>query len=230
MKYTNIVEGVFVARPNRFIAKVLVEGREETVHVKNTGRCRELFVPGCKVFLEKSDNLSRKTAYDLIAVGKEREDAPPVLINMDSQAPNRAAEEWVRGGLFSPDAQVRREVRYGNSRFDLFVRDGDREAFVEVKGVTLEQDGVAMFPDAPTERGVKHIHELITAKNDGYGAYILFVIQMKGISLFTPNYATHREFGEALREAQRAGVNIVAADCIITPDSMNIDAFVRIEL
>ena len=132
--------------------------------------------------------------------------------------------------MFSPDATVRREVRYGNSRFDLFVRDGDREAFVEVKGVTLEQDGVAMFPDAPTERGVKHIHELIAAKNDGYGAYILFVIQMKGISLFTPNYATHREFGEALREAQRAGVNIIAADCIITPDSMNIDAFVRIEL
>ena len=230
MKYTNIVEGVFVARPNRFIAKVLVEGREETVHVKNTGRCRELLVPGCRVFLEKSDNLSRKTAYDLIAVGKERENAPPLLINMDSQAPNKAAEEWVRGGLFSPDAAVRREVKYGNSRFDLFVRDGDREAFVEVKGVTLEQDGVAMFPDAPTERGVKHIHELIAAKNDGYGAYILFVIQMKGISLFTPNYATHREFGEALREAQRAGVNIIAADCIITPDSMNIDAFVRIEL
>ena len=152
MTYKQVCEGIFLSRPNRFIAKVQIDGKEETVHVKNTGRCRELLISGCTVYLEKSSNPQRKTAFDLIAVKKQRENMPDLLINMDSQAPNKAACEWIKGGLFSQNAAVYAEKTYGKSRFDLYVEDGDKKAFVEVKGVTLEDSGVALFPDAPTER------------------------------------------------------------------------------
>ena len=228
--YPNIVSAIFISRPNRFVAHVLLEGKEEIVHVKNTGRCRELLVPGARVYLTKSDNQNRKLAYDLVAVEKETENGT-LLINMDSQAPNAAAEEWIKScGMFSSGAKVRREVTFGASRFDIFVSDGDRKAFVEVKGVTLEHGGIASFPDAPTERGVKHIEELTACINAGYEACILFVVQMKGISLFRPNDETHAAFGNALRRAGMLGVNILVYDCIVTPDSMFIDSAVPFEL
>lgn len=230
MKYGEIIKGRFVSRPNRFIAKVDINGIVETVHVKNTGRCKELLVPDCTVYLERSPNPSRKTKYDLVAVYKQVEGKEPMLINMDSQAPNKAVEEWIVGGLFSKDARIRREVTYRSSRFDFYVCDGERKAFIEVKGVTLETGGVASFPDAPTERGVKHIHELTECLKDGYEAYILFVVQMKGIHLLKPNDITHKAFGDALREAEKAGVKVIAVDCVITPDEMVIDQFIEVEL
>lgn len=224
MKYKNIKAAEFISRPNRFIAKVRIDGNEETVHVKNTGRCRELLTEGCTVYLEESDNPNRKTRYDLVAVEKLRSGKPPLLVNMDSQIPNAAAEEWLRKGeLFSERAVIRREFTYGESRFDFRIEDGGKVSFLEVKGVTLENDGTASFPDAPTERGVKHIHELIRAHKEGFGAYILFVVQMKEIRELRPNDATHRAFGDALRLAEREGVKILAYDCIVTPDSMTID-------
>jgi len=231
VKYKNVVEATFVERLNRFVATVKINGKTETVHVKNTGRCKELLVPGYRVYLEKSANQNRKTAFDLIAVEKEREGRPPVFINMDSQAPNAAAEEWLeKGTLFSDSAKIKREVGFGSSRFDFYIEDGEKKAFLEVKGVTLEGDGIARFPDAPTERGIKHINELITAKKQGFEAYILFVIQMKEIHLFEPNYETHRKFGEALVRAQKSGVNILAADCAVTPDSITLENSVEIKL
>lgn len=231
MRYKNIAEGKFIERPNRFIARVEINGQTETVHVKNTGRCRELLVPESKVYLSASDNPGRKTKYDLISVEKKRDGKPPLLINMDSMAPNAAAEEWLKSGtLFSEKAVIRREVKYGNSRFDFGITDGEMRAFLEVKGVTLEESGTAMFPDAPTERGVKHINELIECVKGGDRAYMLFVIQMKEISLFRPNSATHREFTEALRKAKKAGVEILAVDTIVTPDSMTTDKYVEINL
>jgi len=231
MKYKNIIKGRFIERPNRFIAKVEINGAEETVHVKNTGRCKELLIQGCTVYLEKSDNPERKTRYDLVAVEKLREEKPPLLVNMDSQIPNYAVEEWLRNGnVFSRSAVIRREAKYGASRFDFYIEDGERKAFLEVKGVTLEKDGVAMFPDAPTERGVKHINELISCIADGYEAYILFVIQMKEISLFTPNYQTHAQFGEVLCRADRAGVKIMAVDCVVTENSIELDSEVKLRL
>ena len=231
MKYKNIFSGRFISRPNRFIAKVEIDGTEETVHVKNTGRCRELLTEGCTVYLEKSDNPDRKTKYDLVAVEKIRNGKTNLLVNMDSQVPNAAAEEWLKkSGLFSSDAVIRREVTFGDSRFDFYIEDGERKAFLEVKGVTLESDGIALFPDAPTERGVKHIKELISCIEAGYEAYILFVIQMKEICLFRPNDKMHPEFGEALRNAESSGVKIIAMDCIVTPDSMEIDIPVEIQL
>ena len=230
MQYPNITSAVFISRPNRFVAEVLIDGRTETVHVKNTGRCRELLVPGARVYLTRSDNINRKYKYDLVAVEKNADNGT-LLINMDSQAPNSAAGEWVKTcGLFSVGAKVRREVSFGSSRFDIFVSDGERKAFIEVKGVTLEHGGVALFPDAPTERGVKHIEELINCKNSGFEAYILFVVQMKGIRLFKPNDETHAAFGSALRKAYRAGVNILVYDCVITPDCMIIDNALPFEL
>ena len=226
MKYENIVEGVFLSRPNRFIAQVLIDGKEQTVHVKNTGRCKELLIKGAAVWLQKSDNPLRKTAYDLIAVKKGDE-----LINMDSQIPNAVAEEWLKKAtLFSPDAVIKREVTFGNSRFDLFVEDRNRKAFIEVKGVTLENDGVASFPDAPTLRGIKHINELIKCAERGFEAYIIFIIQMKGVHLFTPNYETHPEFGEALKMASEKGAKIIALDCFVTPDSIEAGKFIKIEI
>lgn len=231
MKYENIVGGTFLDRPNRFIAYVEVDGKKETVHVKNTGRCRELLQQGNKVYLSIADNPNRKTKYDLIAVEKRREEKEPLLVNMDSQIPNDVTEEWLRKGiLFSKKARVRREVKYGNSRFDFYIEDGERKAFLEVKGVTLEEDGIASFPDAPTERGIKHIRELMQCLQEGYEAYILFVIQMKEITKFRPNDKTHPAFGEALREAQKAGVKIMAVDCLVTADSIEADAPVFVKL
>ena len=219
MKYEHITEGRFIDRPNRFIAHVEINGQVETVHVKNTGRCRELLIPGVQVFLEKSSNPARKTAYDLICVNKKGRG----LINMDSQIPNKAALEWVKAGhLFPEKVQVTPEKTYGNSRFDLYVCSEKRKAFIEVKGVTLESDNIARFPDAPTERGVKHLKELIHCMQEGYEAYLLLVIQMKGVDRFEPNWETHREFGETLQEAERAGVHILAYDCLVEPDRMEI--------
>ena len=231
MKYKNIKSGIFIERPNRFIAKVLIDGNEETVHVKNTGRCKELLIKGTTVYLEASEKTSRKTKYDLIAIEKICGDNNKILINMDSVAPNEAAFEWIpNSGIFSENAIVKREVFFGESRFDLYVCDGERQAFIEVKGVTLEKDGKAMFPDAPTERGIKHLSSLIKSISEGYEAYVLFVIQMKGIHSFEPNDETHKAFGDALRKAAKAGVRILARDCIITPDSMTIDKKIQIKL
>lgn len=230
MKYKNIYKGVFLSRPNRFIAKVLIDGFEHTVHVKNTGRCRELLKSGATVYLEKSSNPNRKTAFDLVAVEKRREGKENLFVNMDSQIPNAAAFEWLKcdNPLFSANAKIRREVSFGDSRFDLYVEDGERKAFVEVKGVTLEYDGLAMFPDAPTERGVKHISELIKAKEAGFEAYLLFVIQMKEIHSFTPHKEMHPDFADALRLAKDKGVKVLAMDCIVTPESIEIDKEVAV--
>ena len=227
MKYNNIVEGRFIERPNRFIAKVEIGGVTETVHVKNTGRCRELLVKGTTVYLEKSNNPERKTGYDLIAVLKNGK----TLINMDSQIPNAVTEEWLRkGNLFSKDAVIRREVTHNKSRFDFYIEEGGRKIFLEVKGCTLETDGIARFPDAPTERGVKHINELIDCVNEGFEAYILFVIQLKGIKHFEPNDVTHKAFGDALRNAENKGVNILAYDCNVTKDTIEIDKEIKVLL
>lgn len=229
MQYENVIPAEFLARPNRFIAEVSVSGRRETVHVKNTGRCRELLVPGCRVWLSVSDDPARKTKYDLIAVEKQRKGKTPLLINMDSQIPNSAAAEWLPGsGLFSRTALFRRESVFGKSRFDFQITEGDRTGFLEVKGVTLEQNGIAMFPDAPTGRGVKHLHELVEAVRSGYGAFVLFVIQMKGVREFRPNGITDPDFAEALRYASENGVRLLAFDCIVTPDSMTVDKPVMI--
>ncbi len=223
MKYKNIIEGKFISRPNRFIAYVEISGKTEIAHVKNTGRCKELLIEGATVYLEVSPNPERKTKYDLIAVYKN-----DTLINMDSQAPNKVAIEFIKEKL--PNAKIKPEYTYGNSRIDIYVENENKKALIEVKGVTLENNGIAMFPDAPTERGIKHINELIKAQNDGYEGYILFVIQMKCISEFKPNYKTHREFGEALKSAEKAGVKILAYDCIVTPDTLKIDTPVSVNL
>lgn len=226
MKYDKIRFGIFLSRPNRFIAHVDLDGHEEICHVKNTGRCRELLLPGVPLILEDCQRPGRKTRYDVIAVKKGER-----WINMDSQVPNQAAAEWIPvSGLFSEKAVVKREQNYGNSRFDLYIEDGERRAFIEVKGVTLEEEGIARFPDAPTLRGVKHLEELCAARAHGYEAYVLFVIQMKGITMFQPNWNTHPEFGETLRRAQERGVKILAYDCVITEDSIVIDQPVPIDL
>lgn len=226
MEYQKIVEGKFISRPNRFIAYVEINGKKETVHVKNTGRCKELLVDNAKVYLEESQNPERKTKYDLVSVYKG-----DTLVNMDSQAPNKVALEFLsEGNLFSKDAKIKPEYKIGASRIDVFVEDGDRKALIEVKGVTLENDGIAMFPDAPTERGIKHINELIEAQKEGYECYILFVIQMKKIKEFKPNYITHKAFGDSLQKAEKSGVKILAYDCIVTPNTLKIDAPVKVRL
>ena len=226
MRYSKVTEGTFLNRPNRFIAEVEIGGELERVHVKNTGRCRELLVPGCRCYLSDSENPQRKTRYDLIAVQKGE-----LLINMDSQVVNSLVEEYLKKGtLFSKEALIRREVTYGNSRFDFYIEDGSRKIFLEVKGVTLENEGIASFPDAPTERGVKHLKELIAALKEGFETYVFFVIQMKSVKLFTPNDVTHPAFGETLRRASKEGVKIIAMDCMVTPDSLYIDAPVEIKL
>lgn len=231
MTYTQVTTGRFLRRPNRFVAQVEIDGTEHTVHVKNTGRCKELLVPGCTVYLAVADNPARKTAYDLIGVEKQRHGQSPLCINMDSQAPNEAVAEWLpRSGLISTDAVIRREVTYGSSRFDFYIEDGSRRLFMEVKGVTLEQDGIALFPDAPTQRGVKHLRELIAAQEQGYEAAVLFVVQMKEVTEMRPNDATHPAFGEALRQAAAAGVAVLAMDCTVTPSGMTVDAPVPVIL
>lgn len=218
MKYERIVEGKFIERPNRFIAYVEIDGKQEIVHVKNTGRCAELLQSGATVYLQKSDNPERKTQWDLIGVKKGKR-----MINMDSQIPNKVVEEWIRkGNLFPNVTLIKPETTYRQSRFDLYVEEGERKIFIEVKGVTLEMDGVVKFPDAPTERGIKHLNELCDAVKDGYEAYVFFVIQMKGVKYFTPNRKTHAAFADALRRAKELGVNILAYDCKVIKDSIEL--------
>ena len=225
MKYANMMPGKFLARPNRFIAHVQIDEQTEVVHVKNTGRCRELLPVGAEVWCQKSGNPSRKTKYDLITVRKGSR-----LINMDSQAPNLAAKEWLAaGGLGSIDS-LRAETKHGDSRFDFsFTKDG-KQCFLEVKGCTLETEGVCAFPDAPTERGAKHLRGLTEAVKDGYGGYVLFVIQMEDVKYLHPNDATDPEFGRALREAAANGVEVLAVNCHVTVDEMVIRNFVPVTL
>ncbi len=226
MEYKHIEEGIFESRPNRFIAYVTADGAREKVHVKNTGRCRELLVENATVYLERSANPHRSTAYDLVAVRKGER-----LINMDSQAPNKAVEEWLRGGgLFSDATLVRPEMKYGSSRFDFYVETPREKILIEVKGVTLEQEDVALFPDAPSQRAVKHVRELMEAVKAGYRACVLFVVQMEGVKFFTPNYRTHPAFAEALREAAQAGVEVLAYDCLVSPRSMTVHQPVPVRL
>ena len=213
MIYKNVRTGIFRARPNRFIAVVEIDGVDTVCHVKNTGCCKELLIPGCTVILAAGDNPNRKTPYDLIAVYKGDR-----LINMDSQAPNAVAADFLAARF--PDATIRREVTYGDSRFDFYVENGAEKWYIEVKGCTLEIDNIGYFPDAPTQRGVKHIRHLIRAKNEGYRAAILFVIQMEGVAAISPNDATHPAFGEALREAAQNGVEVWATDCTVTPATL----------
>ena len=217
MQYSNIVPGIFRARPNRFIAQVEIGGKLETVHVKNTGRCRELLPPGAQVWCQRADNPNRKTQFDLITVQKGTR-----LINMDSQAPNLAAGEWLRAGGLGQIADLRPETVHGDSRFDFSFTQNGKPCFLEVKGVTLEQDGICAFPDAPTERGAKHLKGLTEAVREGCGAYVLFVIQMGNVQYLHPNDATDPNFGKALREAAAAGVRVMAVDCEITVDSMTV--------
>lgn len=229
MYYDQIVHGTFLCRKNRFIAQVLIDGQEITSHVKNTGRLRELLTPGADVLLEyhpNAEQLGRKTSYSLIGVYKEEAgyQKERLLINIDSQIPNAAAAAWLKDGSFSQSiSDVKREVTFGNSRFDLSFTDMEQACLMEVKGVTLESAGISCFPDAPTERGVKHVMELISAVKEGYNAYILFVIQMKGIKSFTPNRITHPEFADALTLAGQSGVRILAYDCLVEEHSLVID-------
>ena len=225
MHYPNMVPGRFLSRPNRFIAHVEIGGKEEIVHVKNTGRCRELLPPGAEVWCQKSGNPNRKTQYDLITVRKGER-----LINMDSQAPNIAAGEWLKGGGLGHVENLKAESKHGDSRFDFSFTLNGRQCFLEVKGVTLENDGVCAFPDAPTERGAKHLRGLTQAAKDGYGAYVLFVIQMADVKYLHPNDLTDPNFGNALREAAANGVQVIAMDCAVTVDSMEIRNFVPVKL
>lgn len=247
MTYQDIHTARFLARPNRFIAQVELEGRAETVHVKNTGRCKELLLPGCTVYLEGSSNPARKTKYDLVAVEKVRPGRPPLFINMDSQAPNKVFAEWMAAGLgeelgLPRPTLLRPETTWGNSRFDFYWEyrrgkgrlcggpEADRRGFVEVKGCTLEENGLALFPDAPTERGVKHLRELIACREAGFEAAVCVVIQMAGMTAFSPNDHTHPEFGAALREAARAGVRVLAVECAAAPGSLTMTKPVSVKL
>ena len=227
MEYREVVTAEFIERPNRFIAYVNLHGERTKVHVKNTGRCRELLKDHTKVYLEKSDSKTRATAYDLVAVDKDGR-----LVNMDSNAPNKVAGEWLRaGGLYGVVSLVRPEKTFGNSRFDFYVESlSGKRAFIEVKGVTLEREGAAAFPDAPSERALKHVEELIEARRQGYEAYLLFVVQMKGINFVEPNWDTQPAFGEALKKARRAGVRLLAYDCLVREDGLEMHAPVPVFL
>ena len=225
MRYENMVPGIFRTRPNRFIAHVEIGGQPEICHVKNTGRCRELLVPGAEVFCQRSENPSRKTKFDLITVRKGGK-----LINMDSQAPNIAAKEWLLSGGLGPVENLRPECIHGDSRFDFAFTLGGKPCFLEVKGVTLENDGVCAFPDAPTERGTKHLNGLTRAVREGYGAFVLFVIQMADVKYLRPHDETDPAFGAALREAAENGVTILAMDCAVTEDTMELRARVPVKL
>lgn len=226
MKYDGILLGIFKSRPNRFIANIEVNEKIEVCHVKNTGRCKELLIDGAKVFVQKSNNPNRKTGFSLISVIKENR-----LINMDSQVPNKVVHEWIlKGGLFNNVTLIKPESKYKNSRFDFYIEADNKKIFIEVKGVTLEDNGVVKFPDAPTERGVKHIKELCDCISEGYEAYVIFVIQMKDILYFEPNSETHKEFAEVLKYAEKNGVKILAVDCDVTEDTIEIRNFVDVRL
>lgn len=237
MKYHNIKEGIFVSRPNRFVAYVEIAGNVEICHVKNTGRCKELLVPGAKVLVEESNNPNRKTKYDLVQVYKGEK-----LINMDSQMPNYLVREWVEQkyhseknicmpqNYFPNVTKIQAEKTYGDSRFDLYLEYAEKKAWIEIKGVTLEDDGICRFPDAPTQRGVKHIRELENSLQDGYEAWIIFVIQMNGMRQFQPNWKTHEEFGEALVHAEQAGVHVLALECNVSEGEIYIEKEIEINL
>lgn len=226
MEYRNIKKGIFISRPNRFIANIEIYGKVEVCHVKNTGRCKELLIPNATVFVQEIDNPKRKTKYDLISVLKEGK-----LINIDSQAPNKVFNEWVIKNKFIKESFfIKPEVMYANSRFDFYIESNKRKIFVEVKGVTLEENGIALFPDAPTERGLKHIVELCKSLNDGYEAYIVFIIQMTNVLYFTPNSRMQKDFADALLEAKKQGVKIIALDCIVTETSMTVNDLVNVKL
>ena len=216
MKYNNIIPGIFLKRPNRFIAEVEIDGQKETVHVKNTGRCRELLIPGCEVWLTEPGTPGRKTKYDLVAVRK----SSGVLFNIDSQAPNKVVKQWLETMDYN---RVVPEYTYGDSRIDFYMERGKEKFLMEVKGCTLEVDGVGYFPDAPTERGVKHIRELIKAKKAGFNAILAFVIQMDGVMEVRPNIEIHPEFGEAMNDAKMAGVEILFLTCHVEPDKLEIN-------
>lgn len=226
MIYTDLHTGRFISRPNRFIAHVEINGAVEVCHVKNTGRCRELLVPGAKVYLDKSPNPDRKTKYDLVAVQKGDR-----LINMDSQAPNKVFHEYLLSGKYIEGITlIRPETTYGASRFDFYVETPERRIFIEVKGVTLERDGVILFPDAPTERGVKHLNELAAAMDAGYEAHAVFVIQMSDVKYFAPNRETHPQFADALKAAAERGVVVTALDCTVKPGVVDIKGPVPVRL
>lgn len=225
MIYENMQPGIFRERPNRFIAHVELDGKLETVHVKNTGRCRELLVPGAKVWCQRSENPTRKTKFDLICVEKG-----PYLINMDSQAPNKAVQEWLLGGGLGQIRDLRPETVHGDSRFDFAFQKDGKQCYLEVKGVTLEDGGICAFPDAPTERGAKHLRGLQRAVAEGCACYALFVIQMRPVLYLHPNDATDPVFGKALREAAAGGVHVLAVDCQVTPNSMTVGQTVEVRL
>ncbi|MCL2368332.1 MAG: DNA/RNA nuclease SfsA [Oscillospiraceae bacterium] len=226
MTYANTQKGTFLARPNRFIAHVEIGGKTEVAHVKNTGRCKELLIPGAAVILQESANPQRKTRYDLIAVRKNQR-----LINMDSGAPNKVFLEYLQAGQYIQGiTRIKPEAKYGDSRFDFYVEAGDRKIFIETKGVTLEEDGVARFPDAPTERGVRHLNELRRCLDEGYEAQVVFVIQMEDVAYFAPNTKLHPAFGEALITAEKAGVKVAAFDCKVTETTLAIHQPVPVNL
>lgn len=231
MKYETMKQGRFIARPNRFIAHVEVDGEVEVCHVKNTGRCRELLPPDAVVYVQQSDNPNRKTKFDLISVEKETPKGK-LMVNMDSQAPNKVFAEWANAGNFVKDLTLLKgEKTWGKSRFDFYWESQTGEkGFVEVKGVTLEDDGHVRFPDAPTERGVKHVEELVACMEEGYQAAICFVVQMEGMTDFSPNDETHPAFGDALRKAQKAGVTILALGCKVEMDSLQIHQPIEVKL
>lgn len=224
MKYSNVYKGTFIERPNRFIAICEIDGKKETCHVKNTGRCRELLVKGATVYLEKSSNPNRKTQFDLIAVEKNDR-----LINMDSQIPNFVVAESLNK-IFSDITFVKQEYKYGNSRFDIYIETKTDKIFVEVKGVTLEEDGVVRFPDAPTERGIKHLKELQKAVEEGYRACVVFLVQMQDVKYFEPNYETHPQFASELKKAHENGVEIFVYDSVVTPDEIIMNKKVEIKM
>jgi len=226
MKYLNSYQGKFINRPNRFVANVEIDGQQHLCHVKNTGRCKELLLPGSTVYLEKNHNPNRKTTFDLIAVEKGT-----LLINIDSQAPNKAVFEWLKaGGLFPENLIIQPEIKYETSRLDFYIEHENRKGFIEVKGVTLEENRIAAFPDAPTLRGIRHIQHLMDIVQKGYEAYLIFVVQFKPVKYMIPNDITHPEFGETLRKAASNGVNVLAYDCIVTPDTMTLDESVPVKL
>lgn len=228
MIYKNIFKAYFISRPNRFIANINIDGKEEKCHVKNTGRLGELLINGAVCYVEKSDNPDRKTKYDLIAIENNSQ-----IINIDSQAPNKIVYEWLlseKNGIIKDIIKIKPECKYKNSRFDFYIETKKDKIFMEVKGVTLKKNDVALFPDAPTERGVKHLYELCECIKDGYKAYVFFVIKMKGISHFTPNIKTHPEFYVALKNASENNVGILCYDCIITENSLNIDKKINCKL
>jgi sugar fermentation stimulation protein A len=226
MKYKDIKRAKFLSRPNRFIAHIEVEGRPEVCHVKNTGRCHELLIPGADIVIQEVKHPQRKTNYGIIAVYKGQR-----LINIDSQVPNKVFREWLSESLLFQDINlIKAEYRYGSSRLDFYMASESRKVLVEVKGVTLEEKGVALFPDAPTERGIKHINHLCQALEEGYEAYLFFIIQMKDVLYFTPNHKTHPAFGEALIKARQQGVNILALDCQVEADSIQARRWVDVQL